>query len=59
MAIDEYLSTIESYKQNKQTRTKTDYILTVPDGQWAVGLVKKVKGLRSTSWLLHHGHEDV
>ena len=62
MAVDTYLSTIEpKNKMKKQNRNKfIENILMV--ARWERGeggREKKVKGLRSTNWLLQNTNGDV
>ena len=66
MAKKRNLSTIESKKQNKETRrTETESwiqsILMVARWERGVthGMGEEVKGLRSTSWWLQNSHGDV
>ena len=64
MAINTQLSTVESKIQNKQTEQKQNHRYRKHfDGcQMGGGLggwKKKVKGLRSTNWLLQNSHWDV
>ena len=64
MAINTYLSTIESNKQNKWTsRRETDSyaenILTFVRWEGVGGIGEKVKELRCTNWLLQNPHRDV
>ena len=54
MAINTYLSTIESKKQTKQTRTETESwiqrtFLWLPDGSGVGGVGEEVRALRSTN----------
>ena len=44
-------------KQNRNRLIDTENILTV--ARWEGGLVKKVKELRSTNWLLQNSNGDV
>ena len=64
MALNTYLTTIKSKKQNKQENrnrfTDTENILTVARWERGVGdWVETGKGLRSTNWLLQSSHGDV
>ena len=65
MAINTYLSTIESRKPTKQTRT-TDRIMDMEnilmvtrwDGAFE-GMGEDVRGLRSINWYSQNSHGDV
>ena len=67
MAINVYLSTIESKKKNiinEQAEQKVSQIQRtfwqLPEGRGRVrGMGEKVKGLGSTNWLLQNSHRDV
>ena len=64
MAINTYLSTIESKKSVKQTRTETESwiqraFLWLPDGRECGEVGEKVMGLRSTNRQLQNSHGDV
>ena len=64
MAINTYISIIESKKQNNQAEQKQNHKyrerfdgcqIGGGPGEW----MKKVKGLRSINWLLRNSHGDV
>ena len=63
MAINTYLSTIESKKQRKQEQRKNHgYGEWFDGGQMGRGcerMGEEVRGLRSTNRQLHNSHEDV
>ena len=63
MAISIYLSTNESKKQNKRSRTEKDSQMQrtfwwLPMGGGLGRWVKNVKELRSTNWHLQNSHGD-
>ena len=64
MATNMYLSTIESKRQTKQTRTKREsWILRafsrLPEGRGCGGMGEEVRGFRSTNRQLQNGHGNV
>ena len=64
MAINMYLSTIETKNQNEWTSrterfTDTENIFMVARRGLVKGLSEKVRGLRSINWLLQNSHRDV
>ena len=64
MAINTYISIIESKKQNKQAEQKQnlrfrEHLDGYQMGGGSEGWAKKVKGLRSTIWQLQNSHGDV
>ena len=46
-------------KQNRNRLTDIDNILMVARWEGVRGFITKVKGLRSTKWLLQNSHGDV
>ena len=64
MAINTYLSTIESEKQTKQTRTETESWIQrvfcwLQMGGWYEGMGEAAKGVRNTKRQLQNSHADV